>query len=173
MSRKEFGVTTVDEEERRASRWLLIATVMTLTLGLLWAAYFQLDEVTRGQGKVIPVSREQIVQSLDTGVVTAILVREGSVVKRNDVLIRLDDARSGPVFREAKEKKLALQAQAVRLRAEAYGYPMEFDSEIPKALVARERQAYAARRQSMQEAMASQQKALEAKPRDHDDRAAD
>ncbi len=162
MSRKEFGVMTVDEEERRTSRWLLVATVMTLALALGWAAYFQLDEVTRGQGKVIPISREQVVQSLDTGVVTAILVREGSLVKRNDVLIRLDDARSGPVFREAREKKLALQAQAVRLRAEAYGTPMEFDKEIPKVLVARERQAYAARRHSMEEAMVSQQKALEA-----------
>lgn len=162
MSRKEFGVMTVDEEERRTSRWLLLATVATLLAGLIWAAVFELDEVTRGQGKVIPVSREQVVQSLDSGVVAEILVREGSVVKRDDVLIRLDDARSGPVFREAQEKKLALQAQAVRLRAEANGYPMEFGKEIPPALAARERQAYAARRQLMQEALDSQKKALDA-----------
>lgn len=166
MSRKEFGVITVEEEERRASRWLLIATVLTLTIALVWAALFQLDEVTRGQGKVIPVSREQVVQSLDAGVVTAILVREGSVVKKNDVLIRLDDARSGPVFREAREKKLALQAQATRLRAEAYGYPLEFDKEIPRVLAARERQAYETRRRLMEEAMVSQQKALEALDRE-------
>lgn len=162
MSRKEFGVLTVDEEERRASRWLLVATVLTLAVALAWAALFQLDEVTRGQGKVIPVSREQVVQSLDAGVVTDILVREGSEVKRDDVLIRLDSARSGPVFREAQEKKLALQAQAIRLRAEAYADAMNFGREIPAALAARERQVYAARRQSLDEAQASQKKALEA-----------
>lgn len=162
MSRKEFGVLTVDEEERRASRWLLLATVLTLTVALVWAAVFQLDEVTRGQGKVIPASREQVVQSLDAGVVTAILVREGSVVKKDDVLVRLDDARSGPVFREAKEKKLALQAQAVRLRAEAYGHPLDFGKDIPALLAGRERQAYATRRQLMEESLASQKKALEA-----------
>lgn len=104
MSRKEFGILTVDEEERRTSQWLLWSTVVTLGVALLWAAWFELDEVTRGQGKVIPASREQVVQSLDTGLVSQILVREGAVVKKGDVLVRLDDARSGPVFREAKEK---------------------------------------------------------------------
>lgn len=133
MSRKEFGVTTVDEEERRASRWLLIATVMTLTLGLLWAAYFQLDEVTRGQGKVIPVSREQIVQSLDTGVVTAILVREGSVVKRNDVLIRLDDARSGPVFRvKPKRKNSPCRRKLFDSGQKPMGIPWNLTAKFPK-----------------------------------------
>ena len=101
MSRKEFGILTVDDEERRTSQWLLWSTVLTLSAALAWAATFELDEVTRGQGKVIPVSREQVVQSLDSGVVRQILVREGAVVKKDDVLIRLDDARSGPVFREA------------------------------------------------------------------------
>lgn len=110
MSRKEFGILTVDEEERRTSQWLLWSTVMTLAVALAWAGWFELDEVTRGQGKVIPVSREQVVQSLDTGVVSQILVREGAVVKKGDVLIRLDDARSGPVFREAKEKTGARSA---------------------------------------------------------------
>lgn len=162
MSRKEFGILTVDDEERRTSQWLLWSTVLTLSAALAWAATFELDEVTRGQGKVIPVSREQVVQSLDSGVVRQILVREGAVVKKDDVLIRLDDARSGPVFREANEKKLALEAQAVRLRAEAYGRPLEFDKRIPAELATRERQAYAARKQSLDEALASLKRALEA-----------
>lgn len=162
MSRKEFGILTVDDEERRTSQWLLWSTVLTLSAALAWAATFELDEVTRGQGKVIPVSREQVVQSLDSGVVRQILVREGAVVKKDDVLIRLDDARSGPVFREANEKKLALEAQAVRLRAEAYGRPLEFDKRIPAELAARERSAYAARKQSLDEALASLKRALEA-----------
>jgi membrane fusion protein, adhesin transport system len=162
MSRKEFGILTVDEEERRASQWLLWSTVVTLVVALSWAGGFELDEVTKGQGKVIPASREQVVQSLDSGVVSQILVREGAVVKKDDVLIRLDDKRSGPVFREAKEKKLALEALAVRLRAEAYGRALDFGRHIPAELASRERQAFAARKQSLDEAQASLKRALEA-----------
>lgn len=166
MSRRNYGVVEVDEEAHRASRWLVWLTAVALAAGLAWAAVFELDEVTRGQGKVIPASREQVVQSLDAGVVTEILVREGSRVRKDDVLLRLDDARSGPVFREAKEKKLALQAQAVRLRAEAYGGPLAFGGDIPAALAARERQTYAARRQQLEEALSSQQRALQALERE-------
>ena len=162
MSSKEFGLMSVEDEERRTSRWLLWLTVGSLVASLTWAALFHLDEVTRGQGKVIPASREQVVQSLDAGVVTEILVREGAHVKRDDVLIRLDDGRSGPVFREAREKKKALQAMAARLRAEAYGRALEFDKDTPAAIAGRERQAYAARRQSMDEAVSSIKRSLEA-----------
>lgn len=162
MSRKEFGVLTVDDEERRTSQWLLWSTLLTLTAAVTWASLFELDEVTRGQGKVIPASREQVVQSLDSGVVAEILVREGSVVRKDDVLIRLDDARSRPVFREAVEKKLALAALAVRLRAEAYGSALVFGKDIPAELANRERQAYAARRQSLEDALASLKRSQEA-----------
>lgn len=162
MSRKEFGLMSVDEEERRTSRWLLWLTATTLAAALLWAALFKLDEVTRGQGKVIPASREQVVQSLDAGVVTEILVREGSRVKRDDVLVRLDDARSGPVFREAREKKIALEALAARLRAEAYGRPLEFPKSLPLELVTREQKAYAARRIALDESLANLGRSLDA-----------
>lgn len=162
MSRKEFGMLSVEDEERRTSGWLLWVTVIALMIALVWAALFELDEVTRGQGKVIPVSREQIVQSLDSGVIREILVREGSVVRQGDVLIRLDDGRSGPVFREAREKKIALDALATRLRAEANGEPLKFGKDIPAALVARERQAYQARRQQLDEGLASLRRAQEA-----------
>lgn len=162
MSSKEFGLLSVEDEERRTSRWLLWLTVLTLIAGLTWASMFELDEVTRGQGKVIPTSREQVVQSLDSGILAEILVREGSVVRKDDVLVRLDDGRSGPVFREAREKKLALQATASRLRAEAYGQPLAFGKEVPLALAARERQAYATRRQAMEEAVTSLKASLDA-----------
>lgn len=160
MSRKEFGILTVDELERRTSQWLLWLTMLTLVSAISWAVWFELDEVTRGQGKVIPASREQVVQSLDSGVVSQILVREGAAVKKDDVLIRLDDARSGPVFREANEKKLALSALAVRLRSEAYGRPLKFDKNIPAELAERERQVYAARKQALDESMAGLNRSL-------------
>lgn len=162
MSQREFGLDTVEDEERRASRWLVWATALSLVVGVTWAAVFELDEVTRGQGKIIPTSREQVVQSLDTGVLTELLVREGSRVEKDQILLRLDDGRSGPVFREAREKKLALMAQAARLRSEAHRTALSFPVMVPPALAAREREAYSARRQALDEAVAAMQKSLAA-----------
>jgi adhesin transport system membrane fusion protein len=142
-----------EEEERRTSRWLLWATALTLAVALGWAATFELDEITRGQGRVIPASREQVVQSLDSGILRELLVREGDAVTAGQVLLRIDDARAGPVYREAREKAVALAALAARLRAEARGGALEFPPEVRAvpAVLARERQAYEARRQALDE----------------------
>jgi len=69
-----FGMPTVEDDERAASKTLIWATAITLALGLGWASLFELDEITRGQGKVIPSSREQVIQSLDSGVISEMFV---------------------------------------------------------------------------------------------------
>jgi len=149
---KQFG-RSIDDDERFASRVLVWSVSVLLILGLLWASVFKLDEVTRAQGKIIPSSREQVIQSLDSGVLVEMLVKEGDQVQEGQLLLRIDDARSGPVFREAQEKYLALLAQAARLRAEAYGSELTFPSElnIYPNLIDRERQAYDARKQALDE----------------------
>jgi adhesin transport system membrane fusion protein len=142
-----------EDEERRASRWLLAATALTVAVGLAWAATFELDEITRAHGRVIPASREQVVQSLDAGVLRELLVREGDAVQQGQVLLRIDDARAGPVYREAREKAVALSAQAARLRAEAGGEPLAFAAEVrgERDVVERERRAYETRLQALEE----------------------
>jgi adhesin transport system membrane fusion protein len=152
-----FGIATVEDDERRASKYLVWFTGITLLLGLTWAAFFQLDEITKGQGKVIPTSREQVIQSLDTGVLSELFVREGSAVEKDQVLLQIDDSRSGAVFREAQEKYLALSAQAARLKAEAYGSGLVFPSDVLKepSLVQQETQAYNARKRALQESLIS------------------
>jgi adhesin transport system membrane fusion protein len=142
-----------EDEERRASRWLLAATALTVAVGLAWAASFELDEITRAQGRVIPASREQVVQSLDAGVLRELLVREGDAVQQGQVLLRIDDARAGPVYREAREKAVALAAQAARLRAEAGGQAPVFAAEVRghRDVVERERRAYETRLQALEE----------------------
>ncbi|MBM3387063.1 MAG: biotin/lipoyl-binding protein, partial [Betaproteobacteria bacterium] len=119
FSPASFGIRTVEDDERRTSTALVWTTGITLLAALLWAGFFQLDEITRAQGKVIPSSREQVIQSLDAGVLSELLVREGSSVDKGQVLLRIDDTRSGAVYREAQEKYLALSAMATRLRAES------------------------------------------------------
>ena len=150
-----FGIATVEHDERRLSRLLLGFTVATVLIALLWAGFFELDEITRAQGKVIPSSREQVIQSLDAGVLSELLVREGSLVDKGQVLLRIDDARSGAVYREAQEKYLALLAMASRLRAEAYGTALAFPPELQgeRALVQQETQAYNARRRALDESL--------------------
>jgi adhesin transport system membrane fusion protein len=162
MSKKSFGssgfgIATVEDDERRASKTLVWATGITLILALSWASWFELDEITRGQGKVIPSSREQVIQSMDTGVMSEMFVREGSLVEKDQVLLQIDDARTGAVFREAQEKFLSLSALAARLRAEAYGSALKFPPELQQepGLIQQETQAYNARKRALSESLQS------------------
>ena len=150
-----FGLRTVEDDERAASKTLVWATAMTLCLALVWAGFFNLDEVTRGQGKVIPSSREQIIQSLDSGVLSELFVHEGDLVEKDQVLLQMDDARSGAGFRETNEKYLALLALSARLKAEASDMPLKFPPELKDEtqLIKQETQAYKARKQALNESL--------------------
>ncbi|WP_396432359.1 HlyD family efflux transporter periplasmic adaptor subunit [Limnohabitans sp.] len=147
--------SSIEDDERRTSRNLVRIMGAVVVVAVLWAATFNLDEVTRGTGKVIPSSREQVIQSLDSGVLSELLVREGDAVVKDQVLLRIDDARAGPVYREAREKWIALSAQAARLQAEAYGTPLQFPAHVQKApsVMRRETQAYHARKRALDEQM--------------------
>jgi adhesin transport system membrane fusion protein len=167
-NRSNFGLRTVEDDERQASKSLIWATGLTLILALLWASMFELDEITRGQGKVIPTSREQVIQSLDSGVLSEMFVREGSIVEKDQVLLRIDDARSGAVFREAQEKFVSLSALAARLKAEAYGTALVFPPELNKypALIQQELQAFNARKRSLTQSLHALDSSLSAVTRE-------
>ena len=152
---KSFGIRTVEDDERQASRLLVWTTALTLFVALIWAGVSSLDEITRGQGKVIPSSREQVIQSLDSGVLREMLVREGDVVEKDQILLQMDDARSGAGYREANEKYLSLLAISARLRAEAYDTPLVFPPELKDEdqLVKQETQAYKARKLALAESL--------------------
>ena len=157
-----LSMRSIEDDERRTSRRLIRLMALVLLASLLWAASFELDEITRGTGKVIPSSREQVIQSLDSGVLAEMLVHEGDSVVKGQVLLRIDDARAGPVFRDAREKWLALSGQAARLQAEAYGTPLRFPAQVQgnTDMVKRETQAYRARKQALDEQMAAMQQSL-------------
>ncbi len=129
---------------------LLAAIVISL---IVWASQSELEEVTRGQGRVVPSSKEQVIQSLDAGVLTEMLVREGDPVEKGQLLLRIDDTRASANFREYQAKSAALAASVARLRAEAYGGRPEFPDDVKRepALVRREVEAFTARRKSLDE----------------------
>ncbi|WP_163311238.1 biotin/lipoyl-binding protein, partial [Klebsiella aerogenes] len=76
------------------SRRLILLLAVMLLVGGIWAWFAVLDEVSTGTGKVIPSSREQVIQTLDGGILTELNVREGSKVQAGQVVARLDPTRS-------------------------------------------------------------------------------
>ena len=103
----------------RSSHLILTCTTAFFAIALLWAALANIDEVTRGEGKVIPSNKIQVIQNLEGGIVSEILVSEGEQVEKDQPLLRLDDIRFSSSYREAKSRYLTLQAQAARLSAAA------------------------------------------------------
>ena len=117
------------EQSPRGARfavWVSLGSVLVL---VLWAAFAEIDEVTKGQGKVIPSRQLQIVQSLDGGMVSEILVREGQLVKQGQLMLKIDPTRFMSNLKENRAEYLALLARAARLEATASNQPFEAPSE--------------------------------------------
>lgn len=109
------------EQSPRGGRLLIWGTVAFLIMAIIWTTKADIDEITRGNGKVIPSSQLQIIQNLEGGIVSEILVKEGDIVSKNQPLIKIDDVRFSSSYRESQLRLLALQAKAERFEAEASG----------------------------------------------------
>jgi adhesin transport system membrane fusion protein len=109
----------------RSSHLILACTALFIAVALIWATFANLEEVTRGQGKVIPSTKIQVVQNLEGGILTEILVREGDYVDKDQPLVRLDDIRFSSSYRETRSKYLSLLARSSRFYAEANDKPIE------------------------------------------------
>lgn len=139
--------------------WLSLAA---LTLFILWARMFEIDEVARGSGKVIPATREQVVQSLEGGILAAIRVREGEVVQRAQVVAQLDPTRVESGVAETRARLISSMAAAARLRAEVNGTPLVFPPQVmrDRALVAAETALYDTRRESLDKTLGGLRESL-------------
>ncbi|NTV09459.1 MAG: HlyD family type I secretion periplasmic adaptor subunit [Zoogloea sp.] len=140
------------EQKLRGSRVAVWVTVGAILILVIWAAFAELDEVTKGEGKVIPSRQVQIMQSLDGGIVSEILVREGEAVKKGQLLLKVDPTRFVSSLRENRSQYLSLQARAARLEALATGKPFEVPPEALKEVpetVDQERAAYESKRMEL------------------------
>lgn len=99
------------------SRLLLWCVGLFFIAAIIWAAYAPIEQVTRGEGKVIPSSQRQIIQNLEGGIVKAILVREGEQVTIGQPLLQLDDTRFRADFEEKNQDRLGIEADSIRLTA--------------------------------------------------------
>lgn len=122
----ELDAEEVMSRERTQGAQTIVRVALLLVVVLLvWAAIAKVDEVTRGEGKVIPSRQLQVVQALDGGVVSEILVKEGQVVEKDQMLLRIDETRATSGVRESAAQAFALRARLARLKALAEGTPLQ------------------------------------------------
>lgn len=144
-----------------ASRIILLSTLLFAVLGI-WAYFGKLDEVSTGSGKVIPSSREQVLQSLDGGILAELTVREGDKVQANQIVARLDPTRSESNVGESAARYRASLASSARLNAEVNDLPLVFPDSLRAwpDLIASETRLYKSRRAQLADSMAELQDAL-------------
>lgn len=135
----------------------LIAVVMVV--GLIWAKFARVEEITQGEAKIISKSREQVIQSLEGGILAEMEVREGGIVEKGQVLLKIDPTRAKASYREALSKQVGLEGAIARLRSEAYQQPLQFPDIVKRdpAVVQQETQAYNARRRALEDSLAALQ----------------
>jgi len=120
------------EQEPLRARALLYWSLLVIIILMVWSAYAPLEEVTRGQGRVIPSRQVQIIQAVDSGVISDLLVKQGEIVEAGQVLVRIDPTRFVSDLRENRSQLLALTAKAERLRALSEERPFVPPAEVVK-----------------------------------------
>ncbi|MEX1200881.1 MAG: HlyD family type I secretion periplasmic adaptor subunit [Methylophaga sp.] len=141
------------ESAHRGGHSLLILTVLFFICAGWWANVTEIDEVTRGEGKVVPSSRLQVVQNLEGGIISEILVAEGQIVDKGEVLMKIDDTRFSSSFRETQLKYWELMARVARLEAESEGKPLVLPEKLlfeQPILAADEQVLYASRQRRLE-----------------------
>lgn len=111
--------SAVLEKSPKKLRFVLWFWILTISVLITWAYFAQIDEIVRGEGKVIPRSENKMVQNLEGGIIKEILVKEGDIVKKGDILLRISNEKSKSDYESTSLKSLELTAKIVRLEAEA------------------------------------------------------
>ena len=150
----EFEADSLMSREGTQRAQLIVrAALAIVALLLLWAALARVDEVTRGEARVIPSRQLQVVQSLDGGVVSDILVQEGQEVEAGQLLLKIDETRATSGVRESAAQGFALRARQARLRALAEGSafqpPPVGDDAEEKRILQGELELYQAKRSEL------------------------
>ncbi len=128
-------ITYLDGQDERSitgSVRVIWTCALMLACFLAWAAWFQVVEVSTGTGKVVPSSREQLIQSMEGGIIKELNVSEGTLVERGQVLAQLDAVKSESNVGESEAKYRAALASVNRLQAEVSEKPLTFDGSLDK-----------------------------------------
>ena len=152
----------VDEAEIVKSSRIIWAFVALLLSFLVWSYFAELVEVSTGTGKVIPTSREQVIQSLEGGIISDLLVREGDIVEAGQTLAQLDLTKTAATVGESTARYRAALASIARLESEVNQTKLKFPEELKDYphLVQTETRLYQARKQGLEESISGLRKSL-------------
>ena len=159
MSNHELPASYLDGQDDqavlRAGRVITVCALM-LAAFLGWAAWFEVTEVSTGTGKIIPSSREQVIQSFEGGIVAEMNVAEGDMVERGQVLAQLDPTKTASSVGESEAKYRAAKASVARRRAEVTGKPLVFPDSLRNSadLIDAETALYQTRRRGLEQTLA-------------------
>lgn len=139
----------------------LIIWILTLLvgIGITWAYFAKIDEMSTGTGKVISSAKEQVIQSLEGGLLAKIHVQEGQLVKAGDPLVLLDQEHIASSVEESTARLRAAMATAARLSAEVNGSALSFPAEVQQDpdLVKTETALYYSRTRALAQSLAGLQ----------------
>jgi len=107
------------------AHWIIWATVLFFLAAIIWASFAELEEITHADGRVIPSRQTQIIQNLEGGILSQILVKSGEQVEKGQVLLQIDDTRFASSFFESQSAVNALRFRIMRLEAEYSGQQMK------------------------------------------------
>jgi len=139
-----------------ASRLFLLAVAALFAALVAWASLCEIDERVRGMGQVMPSSDIQVMQSLEGGILTGIMVAEGEHVKKGQVLLRIDDLQFASEGRGIEAQMMGLKAKQARLRAETTGKDFAPDPAIAQKypdIIANEEKLFTSRQQELKNAI--------------------
>jgi adhesin transport system membrane fusion protein len=148
--------TSILAQSPRGGRAILWTVIVLFVLVIIWASVSEIEEVTRGEGKVVPSSQIQVVQNLEGGILSEILVNVGNLVRKGQLLLRIDETRFSSSFQQNRGKYLSYKAKAARLRAEANNTPLEVPPEVTAEqpeIGAREQELFESRRREFQSSL--------------------
>jgi adhesin transport system membrane fusion protein len=140
-------------EPAPAALWAVYLMLTAIFVALTWASFAQVDIVAKANGRVVPDGREQVIASLEGGILRELLVREGQHVSEGQALALLDPTRYEAQAAEGTSRKQSLQGTQARLQAEAAGHAIEFPAGLPDAVVEGESESYEARQRALNQAV--------------------
>lgn len=164
MSTYEHASYLDGDDDRGLVRGARVIWGCALMLGcfFVWAYWFQVVEVSTGTGKVIPSSHEQVIQSMEGGIVKQLNVSEGALVERGEVLAQLDPVKNESNVGESEAKYRAALASVNRLQAEVNDTPLKFAPSLQAypELISAETALYTTRRRGLEATLAGIQESL-------------
>ncbi len=126
-----FLNAAIAEKNDRPSRVIVALIVFSTAILIIWAKFAYLDEITRGAGRIVPSSKNQVVQNLEGGIIEEILVKPGDIVKKDQALLKIDNKKFESTYEEGELKISELRMKTARLSAEAN--LSEFTTEVKLA----------------------------------------